>query len=115
MSFVSPAGIEKPAVPMISVLTFLPFLGLLLTARVRLPTHVAVPLQLSFTLATPFRTPRLDPSSLTEAVAATGAVGAGGLNGLITRGRGRTSSGGGLAQLGARPVPVAVIFPIRPS
>src|ERR1700722_3659606 len=115
MSFVSPAGIEKLAAPMISVLAFFPFLGLLFTVSVTLPTQVAVPLQLSFTVATSLRTPRLDPSSLTVAVAGVGGAGCGG--GVeAAAGGGEAGTGGEPpVQLDARPVPVAVIFPIRPS
>src|ERR1700733_4016047 len=117
MGFVPPGGIEKLAAPMISVLAFFPFLGLLFTVSVTLPTQVAVPLQLSFTVATSPRTPRLDPSSLTVAVAGVGGAGAG-WGGGVEAAAGGVAAGTGVeppVQLDARPVPVAVIFPIRPS
>jgi hypothetical protein len=108
ISFVASAATEKLAVPMVSVLALLPSLGLLLKVSVTLPTHVAVPMQLSFTVATPFRTPRLAPSSLTVATAGGGFE--------LTTSAGPVGVGApAMAQLDARPLPVAVIFPIRPS
>jgi hypothetical protein len=57
---VVPAGIEKPAVPIVSVFVFffLPFLIVLLVERVSSPLQVAVPVQVSLTAAAPLQLAR---------------------------------------------------------
>ena len=53
MDVVSLGGMEKVAVPMVSVFAFSPFLVALLTVSVSLPLHLAVPAQASLTIASP--------------------------------------------------------------
>ena len=53
MVVVLPAGIEKLAVPIVSVLAFFPFLAVPLAVSVSLPPHVSVPVHVSLTAAAP--------------------------------------------------------------